>query len=245
MEYLPSGVTYNHLNYSMQPYRFCGKEEVTLHGFDMYDSQARWQYPLIPRFSTMDPLAVNYYHLSPYAYCAGDPVNLMDPDGRLFGDFVDNKGRIIGNDGINDGKVYILKVSKDEIFENSINGSEYSLEELQNAKSFVKDYSGNADVFLMKPDVYDYFVEVVGNKELRQEMVNIVGHDNGVRSHKEDNRREYGGYVIEDKVTMATPGKIDAGTINLRNTSTTFHSHPSGIDPNTNKVFYSTLLKRT
>ena len=30
----------------------------------------------------MDPQAVNYYHLSPYAYCAGDPVNLVDPDGR-------------------------------------------------------------------------------------------------------------------------------------------------------------------
>ena len=23
-----------------------------------------------------------FYHLSPYAYCAGDPVNLVDPDGR-------------------------------------------------------------------------------------------------------------------------------------------------------------------
>ena len=57
MEYLPSGVTYNQRNYSMQPYSFCGKEEVTLHGFDMYDSQARWQYSLIPRFSSMDPLA--------------------------------------------------------------------------------------------------------------------------------------------------------------------------------------------
>ena len=170
-------------------------------------------------------------------YCAGDPVNLVDPDGRLFGDFVDNKGRIIGNDGINDGKVYILKVSKDEIFENSINGSEYSLEELQNAKTFVEDYSGNADVFSMQPDVYNYFVETVGDMEFRQEMVNIVGQDNGVRNYKEDNRREYGGYVVEDKVTMSTPGKIDAGTISLHNTSTTFHSHPSGIDPNTNKVF--------
>jgi hypothetical protein len=30
----------------------------------------------------MDPLAEKYYHLSPYAYCAGDPVNLVDPDGR-------------------------------------------------------------------------------------------------------------------------------------------------------------------
>ena len=30
----------------------------------------------------MDPLAEKYYHISPYAYCAGDPVNLVDPDGR-------------------------------------------------------------------------------------------------------------------------------------------------------------------
>ena len=59
-------------------------EEVELHGFDMYDSVARWQYSLIPRFSTIDPLAEKYYHLSPYAYCAGDPVNLVDPDGRKW-----------------------------------------------------------------------------------------------------------------------------------------------------------------
>ena len=82
LEYLPSGVPYNRVNPSMQPRRFCGKEEVELHGFDMYDSGARWQYSLIPRFSTIDPLAEKYYHLSPYAYCAGDPVNLVDPDGR-------------------------------------------------------------------------------------------------------------------------------------------------------------------
>ena len=27
------------------------------------------------------PLAEKYYHISPYAYCAGDPVNRIDPDG--------------------------------------------------------------------------------------------------------------------------------------------------------------------
>ena len=63
-------------------------EEVELHGFDMYDSGARWQYSLIPRFSTIDPLAEKYYHLSPYAYCAGDPVNLVDPDGRFYDEWI-------------------------------------------------------------------------------------------------------------------------------------------------------------
>lgn len=35
-------------------------------------------------------------------------MNLVDPDGKMCGDFVDRKGRIIGNDG----KVYVLKISK-------------------------------------------------------------------------------------------------------------------------------------
>lgn len=25
-----------------------------------------------------------YYHISPYAYCAGDPVNLVDPEGKII-----------------------------------------------------------------------------------------------------------------------------------------------------------------
>ena len=37
-------------------------------------------------------------------------------------------------------------------------------------------------------------------------------------------------YAVGDKVIMATPGKIDTGTISLYNTSITFHSHPSGTD---------------
>jgi len=29
----------------------------------------------------VDPLAEKYYSISPYAYCAGNPVNRIDPDG--------------------------------------------------------------------------------------------------------------------------------------------------------------------
>ena len=32
----------------------------------------------------MDPLCEKYPHLSPYAYCGNDPVNFVDPDGRLI-----------------------------------------------------------------------------------------------------------------------------------------------------------------
>lgn len=30
----------------------------------------------------MDPLCEKYYNISPYAYCAGNPVMIVDPDGR-------------------------------------------------------------------------------------------------------------------------------------------------------------------
>lgn len=33
-------------------------------------------------FVTMDPHAEKYYHLSPYSYCGGNPVNAIDPNGK-------------------------------------------------------------------------------------------------------------------------------------------------------------------
>ena len=35
----------------------------------------------IQRWTTPDPLAEKYYDLSPYAFCANNPINFVDPDG--------------------------------------------------------------------------------------------------------------------------------------------------------------------
>ena len=32
-------------------------------------------------FTTIDPHSENYYHLSPYSYCGGNPINVVDSDG--------------------------------------------------------------------------------------------------------------------------------------------------------------------
>ena len=47
-----------------------------------YDFGARNYLPAVPRWNSMDPLAEKYYSISPYVYCAGNPVNLVDLDGR-------------------------------------------------------------------------------------------------------------------------------------------------------------------
>ncbi|MBE6195273.1 MAG: hypothetical protein E7140_06045 [Rikenellaceae bacterium] len=65
-------------------YRFTGKEKQTAFGeSNIYDSFARFQNTY-GRFMSIDPKAESFYHISPYTYCAGDPVNLVDPDGEII-----------------------------------------------------------------------------------------------------------------------------------------------------------------
>ena len=65
-----------------QPYKYSAKELDRKNGLDLYDSQARHYDPIIPRTTTIDPLAEKYYSLSPYTWCAANPINLIDLDGR-------------------------------------------------------------------------------------------------------------------------------------------------------------------
>ena len=87
-EYYPYGGLFAATT-SMQPYKYSSKELDRTHGLYLYDSEARWYDSLLGRTSTMDPLAEKYYSLSPYLWCAGNPVKYVDPDGRW----------ILGNNG--------------------------------------------------------------------------------------------------------------------------------------------------
>ena len=62
--------------------KFCGKELDRMHALNDYDFGARTYLPVLGRFTQMDPLCEKYYNISPYAYCANNPVNYVDPDGR-------------------------------------------------------------------------------------------------------------------------------------------------------------------
>jgi RHS repeat-associated protein len=56
-----------------------GKELTDAHGLGWYHYGARYYDVAIARWTTMDP--ADQFH-SPYTYVGGDPVNLIDPDGR-------------------------------------------------------------------------------------------------------------------------------------------------------------------
>jgi len=60
-----------------------------MNGLNEYDYGARRRETGIPVWTTMDPLAEKYYSISPYAYCADNPIRLIDLNGKDW--VMDNK----------------------------------------------------------------------------------------------------------------------------------------------------------
>ena len=83
---------------SSNRWRYAGKEEQTgITGLPFLDFGARQYDPALGSWLSQDPLAKDYPSLSPYAYCAGDPVNLVDPEGKDIWTF-DLKGHLISQE---------------------------------------------------------------------------------------------------------------------------------------------------
>ena len=98
-QYYPCGLPWASIasdSVGLQERKYNGKEFVEMHGYDTYDYGARGYYAAIGRFQTVDPLAEKYYSISPYAYCAGNPVRYVDIQGKYL---VDSKGYVMYNNG--------------------------------------------------------------------------------------------------------------------------------------------------
>lgn len=93
-DYMPYGSEISSTSSTTTDYRFTGKERQSMVNNSIYDSFARFQNTY-GRFMSIDPKAEEFYHISPYTYCAGDPVNLVDPDGRIFTEALEAKVRTL------------------------------------------------------------------------------------------------------------------------------------------------------
>ena len=82
-EYYPYGGLINASDSQLQPYKYSSKELDRENGLDFYDSQARWYDPMLPGTTIQDLLAEKYYSISPYTWCAGNPVRFIDPSGMF------------------------------------------------------------------------------------------------------------------------------------------------------------------
>ena len=74
-------------------YRYNGKESQSDFGLPYLDYGARLYDPATGRWLTQDPLSEKYYGISPYAFCAGNPMKYVDMDGMDIWE-IDSEGYI-------------------------------------------------------------------------------------------------------------------------------------------------------
>ena len=94
-DYTPFGVQIvnSQMPTNSTEYRFSGKELQNISDYEIYDFGARQYFPKYAIWGSVDPLSETYYPISPYAYCANNPVLFVDPDGERAKVSIDAKNQ--------------------------------------------------------------------------------------------------------------------------------------------------------
>ncbi len=75
------------------------RQQLKWNGLNEYDFGARRYYQAVPHFDRIDNSCESFYWLSPYLYCANNPVNAVDRDGNFL-DVIWDVGNVLYDVGL-------------------------------------------------------------------------------------------------------------------------------------------------
>ena len=140
-------------------YTFSAKEKDTETGLSYFGS--RYYSSDLSIWLSVDPMAHKYPSLSPYVYCANNPIKLVDPNGEEIAPIYDTHGNFLGTDdeGLK-GKAIVMKkenfkqgMSHKDALSNNL-GSKGLVDEYAK-QNLLEHYSGLAE----RPDYDGYLTK--------------------------------------------------------------------------------------
>lgn len=107
-DYYPYGLRWNVPDQlvSDNRYRYNGKEDQSFLDLPYIDYGSRMSDSNLGKWFNIDPLSEKYYSLSPYIYCANNPIKYIDPNGEAW--YFNEDGIYLGQDEIDNGLIRIM-----------------------------------------------------------------------------------------------------------------------------------------
>ena len=222
--------TYFHSDYiASVSCSFNGKEKDYESGFHYYGARYYWS-EVLTGWLSVDPMADKYPNISPYAYCAWNPVKLVDLDGRDIWE-IDRKGNVTRKAESKKTTIYAVNkqgkrtgasvdLSDDDI-PNQLKDYGVKCQRLDAQGTPIKTGRLQAAVSTNKEDVVKFFKFTSENTD--QEW--------GIYAFHKGNASKYG--IITYQYDDQTPTKSAFATINVFkdvnewSVSTMIHCHPN------------------
>ena len=218
------------------PYYFNAKELDEETGLYYYG--ARYLDPTRARWLSADPMLEKYMGMSPYNYCAGNPVRLVDPDGRADVYFEED-GSKIGEVKSETDNYYVTKTVKttDELYEKSnpdTKGYTTPIKESDalRVKVIVNSVSHEDGVFKKSEIPAHLVVKIPTPKEAEDAFHFIM--DDGTGGTKAENNKEYGWNfnsqkeIMEDSKVISPKAGDPTKDSYIPVSFKMNHTHPSG-----------------
>ena len=196
-------------------------------------SEATLRPEIISRWFSPDPLSDEFTSWTPYHFVHNNPINLIDPDGRAAvdpGDYYDKNNNYLGNDGINDNKVYTVKgSSKFNINDFKKDGKYYNNESAyneNNGSGYSVQYKGQtSDVFVTGDTPSDERIQKL-HPAIRMKVTSFINNAN--TSSNTLIRVSQGHRSFAEQDALYAKGRTTGGLI-ITNAKGGFSNHNFGL----------------
>ena len=159
LQYLPYGEPFVNQRTSgyNERFTFTGKERDEETGYGYFGARYM-DHELMTMWLSVDPMADKYPSISPYAYCAWNPVKLVDPDGRDIWDLNCN-GELIWREASENDRIYSRDGSHIDVDEGILTRGQSYTKESTDGRGYLFHLGNDAE----KADqIFEFFADNAG-----------------------------------------------------------------------------------